>query len=419
MGIDGLNRLLESKVKTFKETLPLDECFGLRMGVDVSILFNAHWYICLGEALQYRGPLEEPDNDRVLSLWIPRMLAFVEKMISHGIIPVLIFDGEPPELKRKFAHIRRKDQKMKDYKKLDALIEETKSMDILSITSAQINDMNKLYQRTYSIKEENKVLIKSICDAFGIPTLKAEGEAEELCSWLCSTGEVDMVYSTDTDNYVHGCPYLITKMERYTNSFTVTCLSNILDGLKMTMEQFVELCCLIKNDYGENIKIVNEDPTKRPYSVGCSRAYTLLKKHVSADNLPDKYQHYIKNKEYGVNLEESKAIFSRDGKNKYLLTSSESHGSLDTLHVDYNKVLNGTHEAVSQYNLTDYIESLQITCKKMKDSTSYFNHTEVKTHKLLPILKRISMEPDFTTDDQNESILDSQLDILDQSRYNF
>jgi len=370
MGITGLNSLLDKKLKVFKEYLPLEECSNLRMGIDVSILFNAHWWICLGEALQYRGALEEPDNDKVLSFWIPRMLSFVTKMISNGIIPVLIFDGEPPALKKEFAHVRRKKQKTNDYDKLKVMIEEVKNMDVLAITSETINKMNKLYQNTYSIKQENKILIKNICDAFGIPTLQATGEAEELCSWLCSVGEVDMVYSTDTDNYVHGCPYLVTKYDRYENNFVVTRLANILEGLKMDMEQVVELYSLVQNDYGNNIQIPNKDPNKRPYSVGCARAYTLLMKHKGANNLPDKFKHYIDNKEYGINVDESKAIFSRDGKDKYKLTASESHDTLNTLHVDYDKIMNGTHEAVTLYELDDCIDLLQIACKKLKNNTN-------------------------------------------------
>ena len=109
-------------------------------------------------------------------------------------------------------------------------------------------------------------MIQNLLKQLHIPCLQATGEAEELCSFLCRNCYVDLVYSTDTDNYAHGCPFMMSSLEG--NEVTIICLQEILEGLQLTYEEFVDLCIMLKCDYNEKIR-----------NIGIKRAYDLIQRH--------------------------------------------------------------------------------------------------------------------------------------------
>jgi hypothetical protein len=123
-----------------------------------------------------------------------------------------------------------------------------------------------------------------VIKGIGIPCLRAVGDGEQLCSMLCVDGKVAAVFSSDTDNFVYGCPLIITGFaENYTydehgNRIAhLDCVRHdrVVSGLNIPHSMFVDLCIMCKCDFNTNMP-----------GIAAIKSYSLLQKHGSIDDLP-------------------------------------------------------------------------------------------------------------------------------------
>ena len=82
----------------------------------------------------------------------------------------------------------------------------------------------------------------------GIPCIIAEGEAEALCVGLCKAGLVDAVASSDLDCVAYGAPIFIRNLATDKECIQVK-YEEVLAGMEMTREEFIDLCILLGCDY--------------------------------------------------------------------------------------------------------------------------------------------------------------------------
>ncbi len=269
MGIKGLKGILKKKVPNAFETIELDNLSGKKIAIDSSILLYRFRYTY------------STDNFHILGF----MYKIIE-LIEHGIIPVFVFDGKPPEAKTNVLN-KRNEQKVKSTERINELNElksellETIGMDSYSTDtnvaefisedsdsdstdSNEVDEYSKFFKESVSklkkieqeikkIKKNNLVVkrvhsqeVIELLKTLGIPYYQAEGEAEEACAFLQKNGLCDYVLTEDTDSLTFGATKVIFNTKK---EYTVCSLEQVLEGINFTTEQFIDFCILCGCDY--------------------------------------------------------------------------------------------------------------------------------------------------------------------------
>lgn len=145
-------------------------------------------------------------------------------------------------------------------------------------------DIEKYSKRTVRVTREHNAECRRLLQLLGVPIIDAPSEAEAQCASLCKQGLVYGIATEDMDALTFGTPRLIrhlmspasTKqpvmefeydkarherssslMERFWRHLSVLenpcCPFQVLEELKLTADQFIDLCILCGCDYTEKI----------------------------------------------------------------------------------------------------------------------------------------------------------------------
>ena len=170
-----------------------------------------------------------------------RSLNYLENQIK----PVWVFDGQPPELKAKTLE-RRRQWKEESQKNMVKALEE--------------NDMYtafKMKMRTIRVTEEMQTDAKKMMELFKIPYVQSASEGESQCAYLVNAGHVDYMISKDSDSLAYGTKFLIDGLKaadiKSDKEITLIDLNKVLSELKLTIEQFRDLCILCGTDYNDKV----------------------------------------------------------------------------------------------------------------------------------------------------------------------
>ena len=197
-------------------------------------------------------------------------------LMQRGIKIAFVFDGKPPELKRKTAEHR-------NILKLEA---EKKYMEAKS--KEDIEDMKKYASRmtrlTKDMAEESKKLIAFL----GLPVVQAPSEGEAQAAYMISKNKGYAVGSQDFDSLIHGATKLVRNLsiagkrkKGKTLGYEAVKpelieLSENLNSLGIDQNQLTALAMIIGTDY-------NPGGIK---GIGPKNALKLVKKHkTDFDNL--------------------------------------------------------------------------------------------------------------------------------------
>lgn len=165
-------------------------------------------------------------------------------LLSNKIIPVYIFDGKPPSIKKNTLKHRRD-------------IREKASEKAEEATNEQ--DRIKYFKRTTVITTEQMEQCKELLDYMGVPYFQAEGEADILCAQLCKNGYVDAVSTEDMDILTFGSPKIVKNIFSRKKPIEEIRLQDILEKGNFTFEKFVKFCIFLGCDYNPAIKDINID----------------------------------------------------------------------------------------------------------------------------------------------------------------
>jgi flap endonuclease-1 len=97
-----------------------------------------------------------------------------------------------------------------------------------------------------------------------------------MCSDLCKRKLVDAVLSEDTDVLAYGSPIFLTKINTQIETCVTISFAEVLEGLNLTAEQFLDLCIMFGCDYNKNIP-----------KVGPETSYKYLLKYETIDGIRD------------------------------------------------------------------------------------------------------------------------------------
>ena len=289
MGIKDLNSYLKKTTPQCLERVHLSTFKGKRVAIDTSIYFYKFLY----------------KNPRFIESFMEQ----VYKLVKCGITPVYIFDGKPPQEKKKELDYRKgKKDEMKDKiseisQKLENMKEvEAKKLEEIQkiITTSQDkgipldlsnfefvedeekieleNQIDKLQKKLIYVTWKHKEELKFFLDTINIPYIQANCEADAICCELSRRNIVDCVLSDDMDLLVDGTKILLRDFN--ISSYTVIKYNRkqIIEALELTEEQWIDFCILCGCDY-----------TKRIYGMGPYKCMQLIRNEKNIETILEKY----------------------------------------------------------------------------------------------------------------------------------
>ena len=193
------------------------------------------------------------------------------KLMEAGIKPVYVFDGEPPEFKKRTIE-EREEARKKAREKWEKAVKEGREEDIMVYAQGAL-------KLTDEMMEESKKLL----DVMGIPWVQAASEGEAQCAFMCKKGDVDFAGSQDYDALLFASPRLVRNLsitgrrklprqEAYIEiKPEIIELEKVLSELQITREQLIMIGMLVGTDYNPEgikgvgpktaLKIVKENKT--------------------------------------------------------------------------------------------------------------------------------------------------------------
>jgi flap endonuclease-1 len=254
MGVDISSLVDRSQVK-------LEDLGGRSVAIDA---FNALY--------QFISSIRQPDGtplmdrDGRVTSHLSGMLYRTASLLEMGIRPVYVFDGRPPELKRRTieARIALREEAALQWQKAKAEGDLKKALSMASRSSRLESDM----------VDETKRLL----DALGVPWLVAPSEGEAQMARMVAEGDVWAGASQDYDALLFGTPRLVRNLtlsgkRRLPSGKTqdvvpeLVVLSDVLSKLGVSREQLVDMAILIGTDFNEGVK-----------GIGPKRALAAVKK---------------------------------------------------------------------------------------------------------------------------------------------
>ncbi|XP_029929441.1 probable flap endonuclease 1 homolog [Myripristis murdjan] len=229
MGITKLADLIREDAPGAVSHKDISDYAGKVIALDASIVLN-----------QFRAAVPSLGFLSPLTGVFFRTLTFLE----HDIKPVFVFDGKPPWEKRAVLEKR-------------AEAAGWRSPNHSGTASSQTKDCLHLLK------------------LLGVPIIQAPGEGEALCAQLVRDGTVDAVASEDMDTLPFGGNVLIRQLNAKKDSDVIEySLPKLLGILKISHEEFVDLCILLGCDFCDKIA-----------GLGPKRALSLIREHRTIENV--------------------------------------------------------------------------------------------------------------------------------------
>jgi flap endonuclease-1 len=241
MGVD-ISDLVKAK------PLALEDLSGRSIAIDA---FNT-LYQFLANIRQPDGtPLM--DRDGKVTSHLSGLFHRTTALLEFGIRPMYVFDGAPPELKRKTLETRRavKVQAEKEWKE--------------ALDRGDLKTAFSKASRTSRLDADMISEAQALLDAMGVPWMAAPAEGEAQMSHMARRGDVWAGASQDFDAVLFGTPTLIRNLtlagkRRLPSGRTVdvtpevVSLSDVLGALQVTRAQLVDMGILMGTDFNEGVR---------------------------------------------------------------------------------------------------------------------------------------------------------------------
>jgi 5'-3' exonuclease len=302
MGIKGLGQLLGERCSKDTwgdecEMVPLHKLDGHTVVIDLLNVYHPIVVTSYDIHIK-RDPTTIPVHNDVTrtanGLLVKNVL---EPLVSNGVTPVIVCDGNATKMKSATQKNRRKttekyaDQQVEAEIRLEKLRishsttkeepldeeEKNTQLEEMLIVNSEMVELNKrivtAIKGSVRISDSDKESVRTLADRLGIPFIVAPSEAEKYCAQLVREGHAIAAFGNDTDLYVHGCNMVITKIKD--NHARVVFLHNILTQLELSYNAFVDLCIMLGTDYNNNVP-----------KFGPKRCYELIRHYGSLDAMP-------------------------------------------------------------------------------------------------------------------------------------
>ena len=288
MGIHNLNKFLRTKCPHVFKDIHISEFAYKKVAIDITLFLCKFKAVC-GEK------------------WVSAFINLVSSLRRNEIHCVFIFDNGAPIEKTTEKEERRKQQenikkkvfdlenaldKFKNTNQIDHILielynkltpSEKPKKRLLGNNSSTIdmnaveNKIKKMKNYILNICEEDFVLARKLFDILNVPYYSAPLEAECACADLCKRGIVDAVLTEDTDVLAYGSPIFLSKIDTSNDTCVQIVYSEVLEALKITSSEFLDLCIMFGCDYNKNIN-----------KVGIETSYKYILEYKSIDEISKK-----------------------------------------------------------------------------------------------------------------------------------
>ncbi len=175
------------------------------------------------------------------------------KLLEHGIKPVYVFDGKPPEFKRKVIEKRQESREEAEKKWVEAL------------KKGDVEEARKYAVRASRLEKEMTEESKHLLSLMGIPYVEAPSEGEAQAAYMSKKGDVWSAGSQDYDSLLFGA-------DRLARNLTITGkrklpgknvyvdvnpelieLKEVLERLGIDRRKLIWIGMLLGTDYNEKV----------------------------------------------------------------------------------------------------------------------------------------------------------------------
>ena len=257
MGIKSLNKFIKTRCFDCLSKITLSDLTNRQIAIDASI----YMYKFI--------------SDDTL---IENMYLMVSLFKKNNITPIFVFDGKPPAEKQEIINerqIKKAEAKVQYDKQKQRLLETTDESKRYELEM----DMLKLKKKFISIKNSQIREVKELLDAMGVSYYTAEGEADNMCAWLTIKQKVYACLSDDMDMFAFGCPRIIRYYNIYKGTMLMYDTKKILKKLKLTQNEFRELCILSGSDYNSCSDEKCSNHCRRKYGQNMFNYYDIFQEH--------------------------------------------------------------------------------------------------------------------------------------------
>lgn len=267
MGVKGLNSIINKYAQNGINKKYLKIYKNKKIAIDTNLYLYKYSY----------------DNNNMIDGFFFQ----INKLKKFNITPIYIFDGKPPE-EKKNTILSRKNTKLKLKKKINTLEEELKLLDQQFIDKnnleylkkkKDINEKIKKYQKGIIYITKNDIdKVKMLFKLMGVVYIEANCESEHYCSKLINEKLVDLVLTEDMDTLACGANFVLKNFSNKSDFIIEYDTEKILESLKLSKKEFIDLCILCGNDYINRLKGYN------PYEI-----YNLVCKHKNIETIYSRF----------------------------------------------------------------------------------------------------------------------------------
>ena len=234
MGVRGLTSIIQKKSPGARKYIPDTDMVGSKFAIDSSILMYK---------FSHASKTYEHSHTT----------GFLNKVVSFlnaGILPVFVFDGEPPDEKMHTLH-KRKEDKRKLYAKVEALEELLPTLKLKEQIDSCVKDIAHYRNQIVKVTADQKTDVLRLLTYLGIPIVESPGEAEQTCAFLQRSGACDFCVTDDSDAFPFGALKVVrlTKLAAKKDHVEVFYLESVLEGLGLSYSAFVDMCILSGCDF--------------------------------------------------------------------------------------------------------------------------------------------------------------------------
>jgi len=331
MGIKNLLKFLNTYPELVEDK-DITDFTGKKIAIDISILL---YQVVISvrnsgaDLINKKGEI----TSHVLGLFNKTV-----KLLNKGIIPVYVFDGKPPDIKRKVLDLRKNIRKKAEEK----------------LALAETNEEKiKYFKRSVIITRKQLDDCRELLDFMGVPYINAPEEADSQCAWLAKNGHVDAVLTEDMDILTFGSPYIIRNLTSFKRNPVEISLSKIKTKFDWTHKQFIEFCILLGCDYCEHITDTN-----------CFEMFDIFQESKNIDEV-------LKKLGKSINHDETFKYFENpiidDSKTEFNVSSPDLN--------NLNKCLVENHGLI-KYKIQKKMNSLILTYTKLNCISNKSNFSE-------------------------------------------
>lgn len=284
MGINGINSFLKDEKVGCFFSIKLSKFCNMRFGIDaLNWIYSRSGGVIKSLLDKKKDVLEELTQEEIYEGMIVCAINFNNKLLSHGITPVWIWDGVSRDSKEA-TKVSRKKARLKNLEKKDTLLNQINEMPILARDDTLLNEYRKVLGNVVKPSYDTINKLKEFIASTGIPNITAKDEAENLAASLAVEYKLSAVWSSDTDTYPLGAPIVVNSFSKKDNEVIIEGVFTlrILDNLGLTHDEFREFCIMIGTDFGDRIA-----------GIGPKRAYELIKRYKNIDVIEKETRHNV------------------------------------------------------------------------------------------------------------------------------